>query len=102
MHAEIGAVYAYVLCSDCSQRSCVDKPEDKLGPQYHTCTYATYELSLVLASGSPLVLESGGFNINLGTGIVNNSGALEFDTSITYNFTANQHIVCVYFWHNSL
>ena len=55
--------------------------------------YATYELSLVLASGAPLILESDGFNISLGTGIVNNSGALEFDTSITYNFTANQHIV---------
>ena len=52
-----------------------------------TIDYATYELSLVLASGSPLVLESDGFNINLGTGIINNSGALEFDTTIGYNFS---------------
>lgn len=55
-----------------------------------TIDYATYELSLVLASGSPLVLESGGFNINLGTGIINNGGALEFDTTIGYNFSGEQ------------
>ncbi len=57
-----------------------------------TIDYATYELSLVLASGSPLVLESGGFNINLGTGIINNSGALEFDTTINYNLTGTINI----------
>jgi hypothetical protein len=40
-----------------------------------------------LASGAPLILESDGFNISLGTGIVNNGGALEFDTTIGYNFS---------------
>ena len=62
--------------------------------------YATYELSLVLASGAPLILESDGFNISLGTGIVNNSGALEFDTTINYNFsglnTFNNGIILPY------
>ena len=49
-----------------------------------TIDYATYELSLVLASGSPLVLEAGGFNINLGTGIINNAGAIEVNIDNTY------------------
>ena len=50
--------------------------------------YDTNTLDIILGSGQPLSTTSG-LEIVLGTGILNSSGALTFDTTIDYNLTGN-------------